>query len=90
MSRYAPGTRVFAVLSATETVIDYLGEGVYEGDQPCPYLFENPNPKIVLDTGETVWGMQCWWGPLERWDEFAKGRAVRHVAPKSVPPSEPS
>lgn len=24
------------------------------------------NPKVVLDTGKTVWGCECWWGPAER------------------------
>lgn len=23
------------------------------------------NPRIDLDNGATVWGYQCWWGPLE-------------------------
>ena len=23
------------------------------------------NPCIYLDTGDIVWGMQCWWGPKD-------------------------
>jgi hypothetical protein len=36
------------------------------------------NPRIDLDSGGSVWGFQCWWGPggqgeLDRW---AAGRRV--------------
>lgn len=27
------------------------------------------NPRIKLDSGHTVWGMQCWWGPEEELKE---------------------
>ena len=28
------------------------------------YLKTRLNPCIYLDSGDIVWGMQCWWGPL--------------------------
>jgi hypothetical protein len=34
------------------------------------------NPCIELDSGDTVWGAQCWWGPEERLDEKVQGREV--------------
>jgi hypothetical protein len=37
------------------------------------------NPRITLDNGEIIWGMECWWGPFEKWEEFKKGRAVNEV-----------
>lgn len=27
------------------------------------------NPRIKLDSGHTVWGMQCWWGPEQELKE---------------------
>ena len=29
-------------------------------------LLDIANPRIKLDTGKTVWGCQCWWGPEEQ------------------------
>jgi hypothetical protein len=26
----------------------------------------HPNPKLVLDNGDVVWGQECWWGPEAR------------------------
>lgn len=37
------------------------------------------NPRITLDNGEIIWGMECWWGPMEKWDGFVKGRKVNEV-----------
>lgn len=34
------------------------------------------NPRIDLDGGGVVWGYQCWWGPIEKWDDLAAGREV--------------
>lgn len=52
-----------------------LGEGTYMGcEEPPKEVQENyvgaypkgeTNPKIQLDTGETVWGCQCWWSLKE-------------------------
>lgn len=71
-----PGTRVGAILSATTDEILLLGFGVYEGDLKCPLGFANPS--IRLDSGQQVWGYQCWWGP----EEDIKGRiSGRKVVP---------
>jgi hypothetical protein len=37
----------------------------------------NENPCIHLDSGDIVWGYQCWWGPEERLAEL--GRTVEIV-----------
>lgn len=34
------------------------------------------NPCIELDSGDTVWGAQCWWGPEERMAEKVGDREV--------------
>jgi hypothetical protein len=37
---------------------------------------QSKNPKIELDSGETIWGCECWWGPE---DEFkASGQAEKY------------
>ncbi len=159
---HVPGTRVFAVQSATAEAVYLLGFGVYVGDHPCPIkeafiessgetladlarqqiehadaagLFHDApekfwadmdaeemrrggitqeeadcrpaaraaeaaserarpmeervaalvhriaaNPRIDLDHGPTVWGIECWWGPEEQWAELAAGRRVHGVA----------
>jgi hypothetical protein len=30
------------------------------------YREVNQNPCIYLDSGDIVWGFQCWWGPLDQ------------------------
>lgn len=59
------GMRVLAVRDATETEVNIYGYGKYEGDEPCPHLGDIPNPKILLDSGDVVWGCECWWGEAE-------------------------
>jgi len=68
------GKRVGAMLSADKATrqVNLLGYGVYVDDEvPPPDINPAlnvgiPNPKIVLDNGEVVWGMECWWGS-ENW-----------------------
>ena len=39
--------------------------GIYEGD--FPYMLEEfLNPRILLDDGDIIWGIECWW---ELYDE---------------------
>jgi hypothetical protein len=64
------GDRVGAILSATKDRIELLGYGVYMGDEIPPesaggFNLGFPNPKIQLDSGDIVWGCECWWGPQE-------------------------
>ncbi len=38
------------------------------------------NPKIKLDSGQVVWGCECWWGPEEAFDEnFVNGRDIQEI-----------
>ncbi len=59
------GQRVGAVLSANKDEVQFLGYGVYDGmiDHPDHGF---PNPRITLDSGDVVWGMECWWGGEEQ------------------------
>lgn len=73
MARAKPGERVAAILRATEDEVWYLGAGVFVGyevpDESAAGMAalareaECENPKILLDSGEVVWGGECWWGP---------------------------
>ncbi len=56
------GTRVLAIRDANANEINIYGYGEYVGDEPCPICFNMSNPKIVLDSGDIVWGCECWWG----------------------------
>lgn len=55
------GDRVGAISSADETQVKIFGFGVYDGRIVHPEL-GIPNPRITLDSGEVVWGCECWWG----------------------------
>jgi hypothetical protein len=64
------GTRVTALLDAKDGVVRSFGDGVYAGDFKLPpeavgFNYGQENPRIDLDDGKTVWGCECWWGPVE-------------------------
>ena len=61
--------RVIAVRDANETEINIYGYGEYVGNEPCPHMGGVPNPKIVLDNGDVVWGYECWWGAAKKMEE---------------------
>jgi hypothetical protein len=72
------GERVGAILGANyETgVVEFLGYGTYDGDfvpeTAVGFMAEisreigNPNPRITLDSGNVVWGCECWWGSEDK------------------------
>lgn len=79
---YKVGERMFALRDADETTVNLYGFGVYDGDQPCPLLGGSPNPRITLDSGDVVWGCQCWWGPETKFQaEFGKLAVVNVPVP---------
>lgn len=63
------GDRVGAILKADKEQVWLLGYGVYQGHQLLPeglsLYTEHKNPKILLENGQVVWGLQCWWGSEE-------------------------
>jgi hypothetical protein len=71
--------------SANDEEVHLFGYGVYEGDEaPPPNVMgpfgysDFPNPKIRLDSGEVVWGCECWWCPEE---DMKQGIGSRRVVP---------
>lgn len=83
------GERVGAMASANKEEVHFFGYGVYEGDEippknvmgPFGYL-AHPNPKIRLDSGEVIWGCECWWGPEERMKQEIGTRRVVLITPE--------
>ncbi len=62
------GTRVGAIKKARDGVVHLYGWGTYDGHFiPPPEVSEAhaelgvTNPRITLDSGQVVWGMECWW-----------------------------
>lgn len=74
------GDRVLAIQKADGKTAYVFGEGVYEGYEQVPeeispllHSVGIPSPKIKLDSGHTLYGFECWWGPLEKTKEHMKG-----------------
>lgn len=79
------GDRVGAILSAKEGVVRFLGFGTYMGKEVPPenvggFNIGLPNPKILLDNGEVVWGCECWWGPEEKVKKEIEGQTIEQVS----------
>ncbi len=92
------GIRVGAILGSKDKVVELLGFGIYEGDfdpeldttKAVGFMAEMrkglglSNPRIRLDSGQVVWGCECWWGPeskiqheIETWK--ASGYVIKKV-----------
>jgi hypothetical protein len=67
------GDRIGAILGERDGVAEFLGYGVYVADEVPPAdavgwmaeacrEYATPNPKLVLDDGQLIFGCQCWWG----------------------------
>lgn len=83
------GSRVGAMASSSEKEVHLFGYGVYVGDEVPPQEVTGPfgklsfpNPKIVLDSGDVVWGCECWWGPEEKIKTHVGNRKVVMITPK--------
>lgn len=97
MGEFVVGDRVFAVLNARDGVVNLFGYGRYEGDSVpeqdaavpgsiAEVLRQGavPNPTILLDSGERVYGCECWWGPAARFGELREEREVKAVSITAV------
>lgn len=86
------GDRVLAFAGRNSSgAIESFGSGVYEGEEVPPEgvigpfgEMTTPNPKILLDTGEVVWGCECWWGPEDKVKEryLTQGVIVVPITPQ--------
>ena len=76
-------------MDADDRQVRVFGYGEYAGDEIPPegvsldldILAEVkcPNPKIVLDSGQVVWGCECWWGPEAKAAAWIGKRAMVNV-----------
>ena len=84
---HEPGCRVGAILSAKGNVVRFLGYGVYEGDFDPEEGADGSlaeamrelgfkNPRIRLDDGRIVWGIQCWWSAEEKVRAMISGKEI--------------
>jgi hypothetical protein len=73
MPKHKAGTRVMAVSHTEDDKVFVFGLGEYIGDkapgegfpEPIGMFAGNTNPCIKLDSGQYVWGCECWWGPVD-------------------------
>ena len=80
------GTRVGAIQSMKDGIVKFYGYGTYQGDNvpskeinPIFSSLEITNPEIKLDSGDTVWGFECWWGPEEKIKTMIKDLTIEIV-----------
>jgi len=89
-TKIAMGTRVRVL----DTDHKDLGLGTYQGEvgfdddgceiQVTPDMDElEKNPKILLDSGRTIYGYECWWTPT---DEKMEKELAELEAAKAKPP----
>lgn len=75
--------RVFAIRSMKDGVCYSYGQGeLIEKKVPDAEPFNKinlKNPCIKLDTGKYVWGFECWWGKVERFEEEYKPKIKETV-----------
>lgn len=87
------GERVIAFQSFKEGVLKLIGYGKYLGDEIpdekagglCQMLREEgiKNPCIVLDSGEKVYGAECWWAPIAQFQDTI-GKTDPEIIPVSL------
>jgi hypothetical protein len=83
--------RVTAIESIKDGVMRLFGEGeLIKGQVPNIEPFNThgiENPCIKLDSGQYVWGFQCWWGETEKVNQKYEGRYTEKVV-VSIPEGE--
>lgn len=73
------GERVGAIRNANEEIVYLYGFGTYQGYEIHPVI-GIPNPKILLDNGNVVWGCECWWGSEEKVKQMIGNRKIEFVS----------
>lgn len=82
-----PGTRVGAIKRADANTVYLYGWGTYQGSEipeprhPLLRLLAEAGvetPRIELDSGEVVYGAECFWGPAATIQSWIGSRAVEY------------
>ena len=97
----AVGDRVGAVCGKSDdgSHVLFFGFGTYQGEEvPGPEVFGPmgvklheygiKNPKILLDSGEVVWGCECWWGSEAKIQEALEAWGSKGMVAKLITPGE--
>jgi hypothetical protein len=81
--KFKPGDRIGAIASFTDDTVYLYGYGVYGGTLKVPNLTGHSydpgmepvgDDKLILDSGQVIWGSECWWGS----EEDIKGFVAEH------------
>lgn len=85
------GDRIGCVCSADEKTIQLFGYGVRLEDEvpieaigpmaEVAVLMKRKNPCILLDSGQKIYGCECWWAPE---DIIKANAATREVIPVNI------
>jgi len=96
--RHEIGDRVGAIQSANKEEVRLLGYGTFGGYKVPPlesggmgaglHHAGYANPFIKLDSGEEVFGCECWWGPEDKVKEMIGERPVINVTVAEMRQSE--
>ena len=77
--------RVGVIYHSTRTQTDFIGYGDFVGVEDYP---ESKEPmktaKIHMDSGEYIWGIECWWDSAEKVERFLKGKTIVQVTVAEV------
>ncbi len=86
------GIRVGAFESVSPEKVVLFGFGIYEGkhvpaDSHPIFKVLGGNPRIRLDSGEIVWGFECWWDAEEEAKDIIKkaqeqGTKIVNITPR--------
>ena len=95
------GTRVGAICGKSDdgSKVLFFGYGTYQGEEvPGPEIFGPMgiklhdyginNPKILLDSGEIIWGCECWWSSEDKIKESLKAWGSEGISTKIITPEE--
>lgn len=83
------GQRVGAILSEDGEAIEFLGFGIYLGKKvPVGAVgpiaealreFNEPDSCILLDSGQTVYGCECWWNTENKIQSRLQNKPVINI-----------
>lgn len=101
MPQFKIGDRIMAVRNQdnAKKILYIFGSGTYEGEDIPPDEIPGgrdmrirgfTNPKLVMDDGTVIWGMECWWGDETKMKEIPEefGLKIQVVKPLRLQPKE--
>lgn len=77
--------RVVVIRDLNEKEVNIYGYGEYLGQQPCPRLSGKNAPKIILENGELIWGLCCWWDNPEHFENTILRNRRINIVPTGSP-----